>query len=64
MVIDYVYDAAGNILEIKRSTVDGLAIFDFTPRKANRLTFGLHYDVFVWQNVASQDISGRVSLAF
>ena len=27
-VIEYVYDQVGNILEIKRSTVSGLAIFN------------------------------------
>ena len=31
-VIEYVYDEVGNILEIKRSTVAGLAIFDFSPK--------------------------------
>jgi YD repeat-containing protein len=30
-VAEYVYDAVGNILEIKRSTVSGLAILNFTP---------------------------------
>ena len=32
-VIEFVYDAAGNILEVKRSTVTGLAVFGFTPRQ-------------------------------
>jgi YD repeat-containing protein len=32
-VIEYVYDSVGNILEIKRSTVSGLAIFNFTPQQ-------------------------------
>ena len=30
-VVEYVYDEVGNLLEIKRSTVSGLAIFNFTP---------------------------------
>jgi YD repeat-containing protein len=32
-VIEYVYDEVGNILEIKRSSISGLAIFDFSPRQ-------------------------------
>lgn len=32
-VIEYVYDKVGNILEIKRSTTSGLAIFNFTPSR-------------------------------
>lgn len=34
-VIEYAYDAAGNILEIKRSTVSGLAVYGFTPRQGS-----------------------------
>lgn len=33
IVIEYVYDEVGNMLEIKRSTVTGLAIFDFNPKQ-------------------------------
>ena len=33
VVIEYVYDAVGNMLEIKRSTTSGLAIFNFTPSR-------------------------------
>jgi YD repeat-containing protein len=33
VVIEYVYDDVGNLLEIKRSTVPGLAIFNFTPQR-------------------------------
>ena len=32
-VAEYVYDQVGNILEIRRSTLTGLALFDFTPRQ-------------------------------
>jgi YD repeat-containing protein len=32
-VATWTYDEVGNILEVKRSIVTGLAIFDFTPRK-------------------------------
>jgi hypothetical protein len=32
-VAEYVYDDVGNTLEIRRSTLTGLAIFDFTPRQ-------------------------------
>jgi YD repeat-containing protein len=32
-VAEYVYDQVGNLLEIRRSTVTGLALFDFTPRQ-------------------------------
>lgn len=32
-VIEYVYDSAGNMIEIKRSTVSGSAIFGFNPGK-------------------------------
>jgi YD repeat-containing protein len=32
-VAEYVYDAVGNILEIKRSTTTGLALLNFTPSR-------------------------------
>jgi YD repeat-containing protein len=32
-VAEYVFDAVGNILEIKRSTVTGLALLNFTPSR-------------------------------
>src|SRR5207244_12376800 len=32
-VAEYVYDAVGNILEIKRSTIAGLALLNFTPSR-------------------------------
>jgi YD repeat-containing protein len=32
-VAEYVYDAVGNILEIKRSTITGLALLNFTPSR-------------------------------
>jgi YD repeat-containing protein len=32
-VAEYVYDAVGNILEIRRSTLAGLAILDFAPTR-------------------------------
>ena len=32
-VAEYVYDQVGNILEIRRSTVTGVALFDCTPRQ-------------------------------
>jgi len=32
-VAEYVYDTVGNILEIKRSTVTGLALLNFTPSR-------------------------------
>src|SRR5262245_26377654 len=32
-VAEYVYDAVGNILEIRRSTLSDLAIIDFTPSR-------------------------------
>lgn len=32
-VIEYLYDEVGNILEIKRSSTSGLAVFDFSPRQ-------------------------------
>jgi YD repeat-containing protein len=32
-VAEYVYDAVGNILEIRRSTLAGLVIIDFTPSR-------------------------------
>src|SRR2546428_5013658 len=40
VVIDYVYDAVGNILEIKRSaigTLGGLTIFSFSPQQGGPL---------------------------
>jgi trimeric autotransporter adhesin len=33
VVIEYVYDAVGNMLEIRRSTASGLAIFNVTPSR-------------------------------
>lgn len=33
VVIEYVYDKVGNIVEVKRSSVSGLAIFNFTPQR-------------------------------
>ena len=33
VVVDYVFDDVGNILEIKRSTVGGFAIIDYSPRE-------------------------------
>ena len=33
IVIDYIYDKLGNILETRRSSVSGLALFGFTPSK-------------------------------
>jgi YD repeat-containing protein len=40
VVLEYVYDAVGNIVEIKRSTTapGGLAIFSFTPGQGGPLT--------------------------
>lgn len=40
VVIEYVYDAVGNMLEVKRSTVApaGLSIFSFTPAQGGPLT--------------------------
>src|SRR5947208_14072235 len=32
-VAEYVYDAVGNILEIRRFTLTGLALLDFTPSR-------------------------------
>jgi YD repeat-containing protein len=32
-VVEYVYDEVGNILEVQRYTVTGLAIFNFTPQQ-------------------------------
>ncbi len=60
-------DAAGTF------TVDGDAPemgfeigggLDWTPRRADRLTFGVRYDVFVWEDVTSHDLSARVRLGF
>lgn len=34
-VAEYVYDPVGNILEIRRSTVSGLAVFDFAPQRGS-----------------------------
>src|SRR5438445_13616887 len=30
---EYVYDQVGNLLEIRRSTVTGITLFDFVPRQ-------------------------------
>lgn len=33
IVLDYVYDANGNILEIRRTSINGIAIFGFAPQQ-------------------------------
>ncbi len=33
VTLEYVYDATGNLLEIRRTTITGLAILGFTPQK-------------------------------
>jgi len=37
---------------------------DWTPRQADRLTFGLHYDVFAWTDVVVQDLVASVRIGF
>ena len=37
---------------------------DWTPLVADRLTFTLRYDGFLWQGVASHALTGRIRLAF
>ncbi|MBW2696604.1 MAG: autotransporter domain-containing protein [Deltaproteobacteria bacterium] len=37
---------------------------DFTPRGLNRLTFGLGYEGFVWENVGSHSLTGRIRFSF
>ena len=37
---------------------------DWTPEKADRLTFGLHYDVFVWKDVVVQDLNASIRIGF
>jgi len=42
VMIEYVYDEVGNMLEVKRSLVNGLAIFGFTPTLG---TEGINVDI-------------------
>ena len=37
---------------------------DWTPEAANRLTFGLRYDVFAWEGVTTHDLAARVRFSF
>jgi hypothetical protein len=37
---------------------------DWTPRAADRLTFGLRYDLFVWTGVTTHDLVGQVRFSF
>jgi uncharacterized protein with beta-barrel porin domain len=37
---------------------------DWTPLLADRLTFSLRYDGFLWQGVASHALTGRIRLSF
>ena len=37
---------------------------DWTPKVADRLTFGMRYDLFAWSGVARHDLVGRVRLSF
>jgi uncharacterized protein with beta-barrel porin domain len=38
--------------------------FEFTPRRANRITLGVFYDGFLWTNVQAHDVGASLQLAF
>lgn len=59
--------AAGSFTVVGNAPNEGFEIgagIDWTPRMADRLTFGLRYDVFVWSDVTTQDLVARVRVGF
>lgn len=70
LTADFIGDpgsAAGQFTVYGQSPSEGFEVgagVDWTPRSANRLTFGLRYDVFVWTDVLSNDLTARVRYSF
>lgn len=70
LTADFIGDpgtAAGQFTVYGQSPSEGFEVgagVDWTPRNANRLTFGLHYDAFVWTGVFSQDLTAQVRYSF
>jgi uncharacterized protein with beta-barrel porin domain len=70
LTADFIGDpggAAGQFTVYGESPSEGFEVgagIDWTPRSANRLTFGLRYDVFVWTDVLSQDLTASVRFSF
>lgn len=70
LTADFIGDpgtAAGQFTVYGQSPSEGFEVgagLDWTPRAANRLTFGLRYDVFVWTDVLSQDLTANVRYSF
>jgi uncharacterized protein with beta-barrel porin domain len=59
--------SAGRFMVRADDAAQGIEVgagIDFTPKRLNRLTFGLRYDGFFWTGIQSNDISGRVRYSF